>query len=181
MSQETALNYPAMDQTELEGFREQIKSVADNCPRAGLVGGAALRVYLDISGLPVPGQVSGDIDLVVNDYGLPEAGVHSFGSTVLDVFNTWAPFETPFFGVVEYQCSRLKIAEPEHLLAKKLEHLSAERVQDSMYLEILSGMVNRDSLAAYIEAIRCKVPSYIELDEQTLGVLASADILTAQA
>lgn len=179
--------YEAMDATGLERFRDKVHYVADIVPEAAFIGGAALRIWLDQAGIPVPTEVSGDIDVIVAWGSQPQPDVYDVGPTpdkfTLDVTDTWEPFEEPWFSHPDYEGISLTVSTPQRQLVKKAETYMHESpahdrwCKDHLYFQILSRLVSREALVLYLEASAGREPNHFRPDPSLINFLTSKKLI----
>lgn len=181
--------YEVMTEAEAELFRERVKFVAETYPSAAFVGGAALRVHMDMLGLPLPKEVSGDIDLAVHQelagqepwyWDIP----HHTGDIPLDTIDTWTPFREPYYTTESYQGKRLTVSTLAHALYDKarqyliVKEEGHERLNtDYTYLKILESLVSPEELRGYFAIRTQEQPQRIEVSPELIDFLVSEGAL----
>ena len=155
--QETPYEVISPDQLALLR-RNVVRAATELYPEAGLVGGAALRVWCDVLGILIPAEFGGDIDMAQADIDKMFDNRTSPAGWV-DVFPSDVPIDEPFFREIAYQNCALKIASLPHLLAHKITAIRegiAEREnimrKDLVYLAILELLVNEAEMNTYLQA-----------------------------
>ncbi|MBI4034418.1 hypothetical protein HY380_00805 [Candidatus Saccharibacteria bacterium] len=177
-------NPQPMTAEELKQFRVQINYLFDVFPaNAALVGGNAVRLWLNQLGLPVPQPISGDFDIVTWGGGPPDPGVEDFqkgpGPIIVDIIHTWEPFEYPFFTQIEVENRPVPVATLPTLVMMKAQDVVWENpnpqfiAKDHFYYGLLKQLVSRPDMDKYLAAYLNHVPAHIVRTNSYVDFLVS--------
>ncbi|HZP55456.1 MAG TPA: hypothetical protein VFB03_01660, partial [Candidatus Saccharimonadales bacterium] len=125
----TLPDYEVIELADLERFRAKVAKVSEIEPRGYFVGSAALRIWMDQANLPVPAEVSGDIDIALVSKKLRDSGVtHTdMDGFTLDRFGMTREDARPeHFTETLYHGNNIRIARLPRLYSYKYrEHLGS--------------------------------------------------------